>query len=203
MKVLYTLPTVVFGCILLAGCMSFNNGDVPVVNNQSVLIKDQPTIEYRVGKFDQKFNTESHHRGVKANRAQNRILTDSLLAHWQYEGLIQDYNYAGNLDKKPDYIITMSGYRDEEGSIMRSVICDLTFWMMPTSITVIDNLNIELQNTHTDKVYHTAVKFSETTWMDIVLLPALPIFWIGNNNAQNEASDYIYSQFKKQGAFQT
>ena len=73
--------------------------------------------------------------------------------------------------------------------------------LIPSSSTLTYDLNLEFVNNHTQKHFTVKAKNGVTTWMQILLLPALPVSWIGANNMINDVADYTYDELRKQGAF--
>ena len=73
--------------------------------------------------------------------------------------------------------------------------------LLPSSSTLIYDLNLEFTNNHTQKHYTVKAKNAVTTWMQILLFPALPFSWIGSNNMLNDIADYSYDELRKQDAF--
>ncbi len=184
---------------LLAGCMSFNNAEVPVVKNTPPQYK--PLIEMKVGNFTQKLNGDGDSRGVISNNSMANNTLEGILARWKSNGLIDDYDPIGKLSKKPDYTLTVNGYRNEDMSWFGSIFTGLTFFLIPSSATMKYDLHLQLQNNKDNKIYSVDVKDSFTIWQHIIFLPAFPIFMVGTMNMFSDLSMYSYSEFEKQGAF--
>ncbi len=124
-----------------------------------------------------------------------------MMIRWKNKDIIADYDFAGELKKLPDYTLTVSGERNEDSSIIGAVLCGLTLMLIPSSSTLTYDLNLEFVNNHTQKHFTVKAKNGVTTWMQILLLPALPVSWIGANNMINDVADYTYDELRKQGAF--
>ena len=98
-------------------------------------------------------------------------------------------------------MLTISAVRDEEGSVLGAVLCGITLYIIPTSNTLIYDLDLELFNNKTQQHYLVEVKNGVTTWMQIIFLPFFAISWIGSHNMMVDMADYAYDELKQQGAF--
>ena len=185
--------------VVLSGCMTFNEAmlrkvDIPKQQNPEVI------VETKTGNFVQKFNGTPN-RGVLSGTTVLDAVVKSMMIRWKKKGLIADYGVAGKLDKKPDFTLTVSGERDEQGSMLGAVLCGITLYIIPTSSTLIYDLDVELVNNKTQQHYFVKVKNGITTWMEIIFLPLFPIFWVGSHNALVDMGDYAYDELKQQSAF--
>lgn len=187
------------GMVLLTGCMSFNNAEVPVVKNEIPVTK--PVIEMKTGKFTQKFNGEGASRGVTSNKTVAYAMIEGILDEWYDNDLIRDYEVIGKLKDKPDYTLTINGFRNEESSIFGSIMTGLTFYIIPSAITMTWELEFVLKDNMSLKEYKTNVTDSFTIWQSIIFLPVFPLFPVGLWNMQEDMGNYIFSKFKDQGAF--
>lgn len=186
--------------VLLTGCITVNEemlrkASISPPQNQSVI------VEVKTGELIQKLNGEGQNRGVLSGKTVLNAVAESMMAHWKYEDLIEDYGSPGELEKEPDYTLTISGVRNEDGSIAGAVLSGLTLLIIPTSSTLTYDLDIDFVNNHTQKHYYVKAKNAVTTWMQILLLPAFPFAWIGANNSMNDIADYVYYDLNRQGAF--
>jgi len=183
----------------LVGCVTVNEEmlrkvEISPPQNQSSI------VEIKTGELIQKLNGEGQNRGVLSGKTVLDSLAESMMAHWKYEDLIDDYDSPGDLDKEPDYTLTISGVRNEDGSIAGAVLSGLTLMIIPASSTLTYDLDIDFVNNHTQKHYSVKAKNAVTTWMQILLLPAFPFSWIGANNMINDIADFVYDDLNKQGA---
>jgi len=190
---------VLLAMVVLSGCMTFNEAmlrkvDIPKQQNPEVI------VETKTGDLVQKFNGTPK-RGVMSGTTVLNAVVKSMMNRWKKKGLIAEFGVAGKLDKKPDFTLIVSGVRDEEGSMLGAVLCGITLYIIPTSSTLIYDLDVELVNNKTQQHYFVKVKNGATTWMEIIFLPLFPIFWIGGHNALVDMADYAYDELKQQGAF--
>ena len=159
------------------------------------------TVEVKTGELIQKLNGEGQNRGVLSGTTVLNAIGKSMMMRWKNKDIIADYGFSGELKKEPDYTVTLSGVRNEDGSMIGAVLSGLTLMLIPSSSTLTYDLNLEFVNNHTHKHYTVKAKNAVTTWMQILLLPALPFSWIGSNNMINDIADYSYDDLSKQGAF--
>ncbi len=190
---------VVLVMVVLSGCMTFNEAmlrkvDIPKQQNPDAI------VETKAGDLVQKFNGTPK-RGVMSGTTVLNAVVKSMMNRWKKKGLIADFGAAGKLDKKPDFTLIVSGIRDEEGSVLGAVLCGITLYIIPTSSTLIYDLDVELVNNKTQQHYFVKVKNGVTTWMEIIFLPFFAISWIGSHNMMVDMADYAYDELKQQGAF--
>ena len=190
---------VLLAMAVLSGCMTFNEAmlrkvDIPKQQNPEAI------VETKTGDFVQKFNGVPN-RGVMSGTTVLNAVTKSMMMRWKKKGLIADYGVAGKLDKEPSFTLIVSGVRDEEGSVLGAVLCGITLYIIPTSYTLIYDLDVELVNNKTQQHYVVKVKNGVTTWMEIIFLPFFAISWVGSHNMMVDMADYAYDELKKQGAF--
>ncbi|MBU8901669.1 MAG: hypothetical protein KOO69_02905 [Victivallales bacterium] len=198
MEKIFNLSAGIAMLTLLTGCMSFNNSEVPLVENKPPKFK--PIVEMKLGKFIQTVNGK---KGLKvgSNRSMGYNTLTNILVHWKRKGLIKDYGTVGAFKEKADYILELSGKRDEDMSFFGSFICGFTFFIIPSSTTMKYDLHLRLINQKTKVVYKQDVSDSFTMWMNIIFLPVLPFSTVGIYNMFTDLSMYSYSEFEKQGAF--
>lgn len=185
---------------VLTGCVTVNEEMLRKVNIVPPQ-KQQTTIEVKTGELIQKLNGEGQNRGVLSGTTVLNALGKSMMIRWNNKDIISDYGFSGELKKEPDYTITLSGVRNEDGSIAGAVFSGLTMALIPTSSTLTYDLNLDFVNNHTKQHYTVKPKNAVTTWIQILLLPALPFSWMGSNNMINDIADYSYDELRKQGAF--
>jgi hypothetical protein len=194
----YLIPVLLL--IALSGCVTVNEEMLRKVSI-SPPQKQAMTVEVKTGELIQKLNGEGQNRGVLSGTTVLNAVAKSMMIRWKNKDIIADYGSAGELKKEPDYTIILSGVRNEDGSIAGAVLSGLTLMLLPSSSTLTYDLNVEFINNHTQKHYTVKAKNAVTTWMQILLLPALPFSWIGSNNMLNDIADYSYDELRKQGAF--
>lgn len=185
--------------VMLSGCMTFNEAmlrkvDIPRQQNPEAI------VETKTGDLVQNFNGAPK-RGVMSGTTVLNAVVKSMMDRWKKKGLIADFGAAGKLDKKPDFTLIVSGVRDEEGSVLGAVLCGITLYIIPTSSTLVYDLDVELVNNKTQQHYFVKVKNGVTTWMEIIFLPFFAIFWVGSHNMLVDMADYSYDELKQQGAF--
>lgn len=192
--------TVLSLLVVLSGCVTVNEEMLRKVSITPPQ-KQTMTVEVKTGELIQKLNGEGQNRGVLSGTTVLNAVAKSMMMHWKNKDIIGDYGFSGELKKEPDYTITLSGVRNEDGSMAGAVLSGLTLMLLPSSSTLTYDLNLEFINNHTQKHYTVKAKNAVTTWMQILLLPALPFSWIGSNNMLNDIADYSYDELRKQGAF--
>lgn len=192
--------TIIGMLVFLTGCVTVNEEMLRKVSITSPQ-NQAMTVEVKTGELIQKLNGEGQNRGVISGTTVLNAIGKSMMMRWKNKDIIADYGFSGELKKVPDYTVTLSGVRNEDGSMIGAVLSGLTLMLIPSSSTLTYDLNLEFVNNHTHKHYTVKAKNAVTTWMQILLLPALPFSWIGSNNMINDIADYSYDDLSKQGAF--
>jgi hypothetical protein len=193
-------PIVIAMITMLTGCMTVNEGMLRKVNIVPPH-KKGATIEIKTGELIQKLNGTGRNEGVFSGTTVLDAVGKSIMMRWKNKEIIADYGSSGDLKNNPDYTLTLSGIRNEDGSMAGAVLSGLTLMLLPSSSTLTYDLNFDFVNNHNKKHYSVKAKNATTTWMQILLLPALPFSWIGSNNMINDIADYSYYELSKQGAF--
>lgn len=186
--------------IMLTGCATFNDKMVRVPDlNQAT--KTESVVEHKVGTFVQKLNGEGVNRGMLSNQSLGEKEIALITNRWKSKGLITDAGVPGELKTTPGYVLTLNGSRNEDGSIMGAILTGLTLYLIPSSATMTTDATFDLLNNKTKKHYQVPVKYGFTTTQWLLFLPATPFIGIGVTNAHDDAADYLYAEFDKQGAF--
>jgi len=193
-------PIVIAMITMLTGCMTVNEGMLRKVNIVPPK-KQGATIEIKTGDLIQKLNGTGRNEGVFSGTTVLDGLGKSMMMRRKNKDIIADYGSSGDLKKNPDYTLTLSGVRNEDGSMAGAVLSGLTLMLLPSSSTLTYDLNLDFVNNHTQKHYSVKAKNAATTWMQILLLPALPFSWIGADNMINDIADHSYDELNKQCAF--
>lgn len=186
--------------LMLSGCMTVNEGllkkvDVPEASNKNL------TIEIKPGELIQKLNGQGINQGVLSGTTVLNAVSKSMVLKWKQKGLISDYGFTGDLDSQADYTLSVSGTKNEDANMTAAFLSGMALMLIPTSSTLTYDLEAELIDNKTGTHYKSKAKNAVTTWIQILLLPALPFSWVGTNNMLGDMSMYIYDDLKKQGAF--
>lgn len=189
--------SMVFMC--LAGCVTVNEQMLRKVIIQTPE-KKIASVEIRAGELIQKFNGEGN-GGLLSNKSVLNAVAKSVMIRWKDNNIIENYGFSGELGGPPDYTLTFSGVRNEDGSIAGSILSGLTMMIIPSSSTITYDLNLELVNNSTKKAYNVKATNGSTLWIQILLLPALPFSMIGAMDSLRDIADYSYVEFSNQGAF--
>lgn len=191
---------IVFLFLMLSGCMTVNEGlirkvDVPEASNKNLLVEIKP------GELVQKLNGQGVNQGVLSGTTVLNAISKSMVLKWKQKGLISDYGFTGDLDANPDYTLMISGTKNEDANMTAAFLSGMALMLIPTSSTLTYDLNAELIDNKTGKHYKSKAKNAVTTWIQILLFPAIPFAWIGTDNMIGDMSMFFYDDFKKQGAF--
>jgi hypothetical protein len=193
------LLVIMWAMVMLSGCMTFNQKmlpkvDIPKQENPAVI------VETKTGDFVTTFYGASKRGDMSGTTVLDGVIK-TMMNRWKKRGLIADFGPAGELDKKPDFTLIVSGVRDEEGSEFLATLCGATLGIIPALSKLIYDLDVELVNNKTQQHYFVKVKNGVTMWMEIIFLPLFPIYWVGSHNMMVDMADYAYDELKQQGAF--
>ncbi len=186
--------------VLLSGCMTFN-GKMLRVANVTQPPSNPISLEIKPGNLIQQFNGVGTNEGPLSATVVSSAITNSIANNWKRKGIVSKYGKPGDIKADPDFTLTVSGVRNEEGNIGMAVLSGLSLMIVPTSSTLIYDLEVELINNRTAARYKAKAKNSISTVMEIVFLPALPFSLMGASSALNDISTHLYNEFQKQGAF--
>jgi cell division protein YceG involved in septum cleavage len=186
--------------LVLSGCMTVNEGlirkvDVPEASNKNLLVEIKP------GELVQKLNGQGVNQGVLSGTTVLNAISKSMVLKWKQKGLISDYGFAGDLEANPDYTLLISGTKNEDANMTAAFLSGMALMLIPTTSTLTYDLDAELIDNKTGKHYKSKAKNAVTTWVQILLFPAIPFAWIGTDNMIGDMSMFYYDDFKKQGAF--
>ncbi len=181
--------------------MTFNGAELP---NRTLpeKVDARPVISTEVGEIKLLFNGKDGLKPPMSSKGiGNRALT-AVLARWKGDKLIADYGPPGKLKRPAAYTLRISGTQDELGSIFGSIVTGATFFLFPSSSTLVWNWKFDLEGVHSGTTYTVETKSSVTSWMHLVFLPALPFSFVGTYNADSALSAYLYDELARQGAWE-
>ena len=184
----------------LSSCMTFN-GKMLRRPETTTPPSTPISLEIKPGQMILQLNGEGTNAGPLSATTVVSAVSESIAGTWKSKGIVSEYGKPGNLKKDPDFTLIVSGVRNEEGSIGMAVLGGLSLMIVPTSSTLVYDLDVELINNRTSVSYKAKAKNSISTVMEILFLPALPFSLIGASSALNDISTHLYAEFQKQGAF--
>ena len=122
---------------------------------------------------------------------------------WKKRGYISDEQF---LDDEPfsgtaDYNLTLTGSLRGDTSFGMQVLNAVTLLLVPYTVTQHYDLHYVLEDTKSGKSYGASVQRSDTTWVELFLLLALPFAQHGHYATVREMGDDLFDQFYRQGAF--
>lgn len=192
---------ILLSVIVISGCVTLNEEMLRKVNVIPPKVQTG-LVELKAGEIVQQLNGEGQNRGILSNTTIAEAMGKGILSRWESENIIADYAVPGALKRDPEYTMTISGTKNEDGSIIGAVFTGLSLYLIPSSQTLTYDLNIEFVNNQSKKHYNVKAKNAMTSWQQILLLPAIPFSWIGSHHMIQDTADYIYEELRKQGAFE-
>ncbi len=183
----------------VGGCMTFNEAmlrPAPISPPARAV-----AVEVRVGDFAQTRNGEGKNEGLTSNATLANQLNKLIMRRWESKGVVSQYGAPGDLKVQADYAFTLSGRRDEDSSFMGAFFSGLTLMLIPSTSSLTFDLQGDLEDLRTGRHYQAKAKNATTTVMELLFLPALPVFWLGSQHTHEDIADALYGQFQAQGAF--
>ncbi len=160
----------------------------------------QPLVEHTVGDFS--FSLDGG-KMVTSNFA-GKLINENVLNAWKDRHYIRDHEYVEQaaFTGKADYNLTLTGSQYRESSIGMQILCGLTLFLIPYTVTTNYDIQFTLADVKTGKKYTGSVEESNKTYVELFLLFALP-FAANNESAMFERiGDHLYDQLYRTGAFQ-
>lgn len=160
----------------------------------------RPSVEHTVGDFA--FTLEGG-KMVTSNFA-GRLLSEAIMQAWSKRGYIGGAKYVdeGAFDHGSDYELTLSGSQYGDSSILAQILCGLTLFLTPYSVTQDYDLRYVLEDRRSGRQYSAAIQGQDETWVELFLLFALPVASRGHDETVGRMAEHLYAQFRDQGAFQ-
>ena len=189
------LGTLAHGCAYVSSTMTLTPMMTPPPAPQF-----KPTVEQTVGDFAY---TVGDRKMITSN-VQGMQLNTDILGSWKQSGYIADERYVQNgaFTRGADYDVTLNGSQYGESHIVMQVLSYLTLFLVPYSVTQNYDLQYAVQDGASWQLYRASVQTTETIYVELFLLFALP--WSVRNHDANVAliGDYLYEQLRDQSAFQ-
>jgi len=159
----------------------------------------QPSVEHTVGDFS--FTLEGG-KMVTSNFV-GRTLNESIMGSWKDHGYIRDAKSveSGAFSGKADYQVTLSGSQYGESSVAMQLLCGLTLFLVPYTVTQSYDIQYTLQDVAAAKTYSASVQESNKTYVELFLLVTLPFAARNQNAMLARMGDHLYDQLYRQGAF--
>ena len=132
-----------------------------------------------------------------------RLLSDDLVRAWKQRGYIVDAQFVpeGSFSGHADYNVTLSGSQRNETSFSMLVLHALTLTLAPYWVTRHYDLQVTLEDVATAQRYGACVQGEDKTYVETLLLLALPFAHRGHRATAQRMGDHLYEQFHRQGAF--
>jgi len=185
--------------LLESGCAYVTEGTLgpisPPANTK------QSFIEHTVGDFAY---TLEGGKLVTSNVA-GLLINESVLDAWTDRDYIRDHEAvdAGEFTGKADYNLTLTGSQYGESSIGMQILCGLTVFLIPYSVTQHYDIQYTLTDVKTGKNYTGSVEESNKAYVELFLLFALPFSAHNEQTMFERIGDHLYNQLYQQGAFQS
>jgi hypothetical protein len=191
----YALPL-----CLASGCAITVAGPTPPAIEPPAPTAFQPRVEHTVGDFA--FTLEGG-KMVTSNVV-GRSLSELIMAAWAKRGYISSAAFvdSGAFTHDADYELTLSGSQYGESSIFLQIVCGLTFFLTPYTVTQNYDVQYVLVDRRGGRHYSAAIQGQDKAWVQLFLLFALPVANRGHEETVGRIAEHLYQQLRDQGAFQ-
>ena len=182
-----------------SGCTYTVAGSATPTPGEPPQAASAPTLEFTVAEF-----TYVLGGGDMAPRIfDGALLSQEIMKAWQERGYVrmQDYVEEGAFSGTADYHLTLRGSQRGDTSFTMQVINALTLSLVPYTITERYYFEYVLEDVRRGTHYTANVQASEKTWIQPLLVFALPVADRGHRTTMQRVGDSLYEQFALQGAF--
>jgi hypothetical protein len=184
--------------VFLSGCATYNGKMLKKVDFQA------PQNKYAVS-YKAESVIATHEGGgsvsiVDSSTGANGLLK-AMVERWNEKGVLSSFGKPGELNVQPNYELTVSGYIHETGSMFAALMTELSGYLIPSSLSLTYDMDATLVDTRSHKTYKVPFKNSITIWKHFSLLFAAPFTASGMKEMAQDTADYLYFEFRKQGAF--
>ena len=180
------------------GCTYSVAGDIPAAV-EPPKPSFQPAVEYTVSAFQFALGGGD----MTTSIFDGQQLSNETMRAWQERGYVRSEQYVadGSFSGGADYHLTMHGSQRGETSWTMQIINVLTLSLVPYTITQCYDFHYALEDRKTGTQYFASVQASDTTWVEPILILALPFAGRGHLTTMQRVGDDLYEQFRRQGAF--
>jgi len=132
------------------------------------------------------------------------LLGGELMGVWKQRGYIRGAQLVegGAFSPTSDYRLTLNGSLRGDTSFWLELLNALTLTLLPYTVTHHYNLQYVLENVRTGQAYEASVQESDETWVEGLLVFALPFAQRGHEETVERMADHLYEQLARQRAFE-
>ena len=180
--------------LLLSGCYTVAGESLPPVS--PVAPAQPPAVEHTVGAFTFRLGGGD----PKPSFFDGQQLSTEVIGVWKKRGYIQDGQFVegGEFTPASTLRLTLNGSLQGDVSFWMEVLNALTLTLVPYRVTQHYDLQYVLQDVATGKVYEAKVQESEQTWVEGILILALPFSQRGHHAAMERMAEHLYDQLSRQ-----
>jgi hypothetical protein len=159
----------------------------------------QPRIEYTVDNFAfAKGNSD-----LKPYGLEGRLLAQEIATSWHERGYIEEPKFvdAATFSGSAEYNLTLNGTLRAETSFWMQVLNALTLMLAPYTVTQHYDVQYVLEDVRSGEIYGARIQATEKTWVDLLLVLALPFAQRGHRATVERLGEHLYEELQSQGAF--
>lgn len=159
-----------------------------------------PALQFTVGDFS--YTLEGGK--MVTSKFAGHTLAEGILNSWKDRGYIRDFQYIedGAFSGAADCELTLSGSQYGSSSVPMQIISGLTLSLIPYSVEQSYDLQFTLRDPKTDVKYSASVRESNTTYVELFLIFALPFGVRNELEMMARMGDHLYDRLRREGAFQ-
>lgn len=185
--------------ILLGGCTYTVAGSKPVAPLPPAP-RYHARVEYSVGDFTFALNQ----REPKPSHFDAHRLANELMRGWEQRGYVREARFVDEkaFTGNADYQVLLTGSQHGETSLTAQIFNALTLMLLPYSVTETYDLHLAVEDMRGKKRYDAHVVATDKTWVEILLILAVPWAERGHREEMHFAGDQLFAQLIEAGAFQ-
>jgi hypothetical protein len=198
-SVLAAQVALVVALACVSGCTFTVVGDQPaaIAPLQPVV---RPTIEYSVAEFSFALGAGDFAPSI----FDGHQLGEEIMEAWVKRGYVQaepQYVVDGAFTQAAEYRLTVRGSQRGDTGWTMEIINALTLGLVPYTIDQHYKLEFVLEDARSGTSYEADVRATDKTWVEPLLIFALPWANRGHRATMQRVGDELYAQFRRQGAF--
>jgi hypothetical protein len=153
-------------------------------------------VEHTVGAFTFGLNTDT----PKPSFFDGKQLSSEVIEVWKQRGYVQGGQFVedGAFSPASTWRLTLNGSLKGDVSFWLEVLNALTLTLAPYRVTQQYDLQLVLEDVRAGKVYEAKVQESEQTWVEGLLILALPFSQRGHHAAVERMAEHLYDQLSRQ-----
>jgi hypothetical protein len=200
MRHLSTLPIACALAVAVSetGCLTIRDSQAAIEPGPLLL---RMSLEHTVGEFTFAIGAAE----PKPSLLDGELLVKEIVHAWNERGYLRDQEFidpGSPFSGNAEYQLTLNGHQHNDSSFWIEVLNALTLMLFPYTVTHDYDMQFVLVKTANGATYQASIQAHDETYVELLLLFALPVAHRGHDATMQSAADRLYEEFARQGAFQ-